>query len=83
MIKIKKVGGRDRRMAVKRVRKLAELLKQDDVGGAIKFVDRRQHNFLDKTGCARIDPRHRRDFSVCLQCGKFDRLSFVCRVARA
>jgi len=83
MSEIKKFSWRERRIAIERVRKLAELLKQDDVGGAIKFVDRRQHNFLDKTGCARIDPRHRRDFSVCLQCGKFDRLSFVCRVAGA
>ena len=80
---IKKVGWRDRRMAVERVRKLAELLKQDDVGGAVEFVDRGQYNFLNRAGCARIDPLHRRDLSVCLQCGNFDRLSFVCRVARA
>ena len=77
---IKKVSLRDRRMAVERVRKLAELLKQDDVGGAIKFVDRGQYNFLNRTGCAKIDPEHRRNLSVCLQCGNFDRLSFVCRV---
>ncbi|MFB0499731.1 MAG: hypothetical protein ACETWO_00405 [Candidatus Hadarchaeaceae archaeon] len=80
---IKKVGERERRMAVKRVRRLAELLKQDDAREAVEFGDGRKHDFLDKAGCAKIDPLHRRNLSVCLQCGEFDRLSFVCRVSGA
>jgi len=80
---IKKVSLRDRRIAAERARKLAEMLKQDDVGGAVEFVDGRQYNFLNKSGCARIDYLHRRDLSICLQCEHFDKLSVVCKLARA
>lgn len=79
---IKRVGGRDRRIATERVRRLAELLGRDDVRGAVEFVDRGRYNFLNRPGCARIDPLHRRDLSICLACGNFDRLSFFCRVER-
>ncbi len=78
---IKKVSLRDRRIAAERVRRMAELLRQDDVGGAVEFVDGKQHDFLNRRGCAKIDPTHRKDLNVCLQCGNFDRLSFVCKVS--
>jgi len=77
---IKKVSLRDRRIAAERARRLMELLKQDEVGGAVEFVNGRQYDFLNRAGCAKIDPEQRSNLSVCLQCGNFDRLSFVCRV---
>jgi len=80
---IKKVSLRDKRIVAERFRKMAELLKHDDVGGAVEFVDREQYNFFNRAGCARIDSLDRRNLSVCLHCEHFDRLSVFCKLARA
>ncbi len=78
---IKKVSLRNRRIVAERVRKMAKLLRQDDVEGAVEFVDGKQHNLLNRTGCAKVDSEQRGNINVCLQCGNFDKLSFVCRVS--
>ncbi len=80
---IKRVSGRERRIAVERIKKVAELLRQGDGEEVVEFVERGRYNFLNRAGCARIDPMHRSDLGVCLQCGNFDELNLVCKVERA
>lgn len=81
-----KKSGEDRelrKVALQRVRRVAGTLEQEDMKGAVEFVGKpfpKLYNFLGKEGCARIDPLHRRNLGICLQCGNFDRFNFVCRV---
>lgn len=75
-----KLGARDRRVAVRRFKKLSDILVRDDVSGAVALVERGRYDFLGKPGCARIDPLHRRDFSICWRCANFDRMDLFCRI---
>ena len=59
--------------AVERIRKVAELIKRDDMNGVIEFVGMWQHDFLNKESCERIDLQYRKNIAVYLEYRNFDR----------
>jgi len=60
-------------MAVERIRKVAELIKQDDMNEILKFVEVWQYDFLNKESCAGIDFQYRKNIAVYLEYRNFDR----------
>ena len=60
-------------MAVERIRKVAELIKQDDMNEILKFVEVWQYDFLNKESCEGIDFQYRKNIVVYLEYRHFDR----------
>ncbi len=61
------------RIGVERLRKVAELIKRDDMDAIIKFVGMWQNDFLNKKSCAGIDFQYRKNIAVYLEHRHFDR----------
>lgn len=60
-------------IGVERLRKVAELIKQDDMDAIIKFVGMWQNDFLNKKSCAEIDFQYRKNIAVYLEHRHFDK----------
>ena len=60
-------------IGVERIRKVAELIKRDDIDGVIEFVGMWQHDFLNRESCEGIDFQYRKNIAVCLEYRNFDR----------
>ncbi len=64
--------------AVVRARNIGGLLRGNDLGGAMEFIERELCNFFTK-GCVRKNSINQRNPSLCFHCKYFDEVNLVCR----